>query len=244
MILKPVQSRRVFEDAADQIRRLIFGREFPAGSKLPAERDLARRLEVHRSSLREALKRLEAEGLVDIRRGDGAYVRDFTREANLSSLEAFLIMPEGKRQEVFRGIQEFRILVQKEMARLAALRRARENLDEISRILEQEQGEADPVRFRELDWSFALAVAHATKNVTFTLALNSVRDLHERWGSVYFSVPGTIRISHRFHRLIARAIAKGDDRRAASLMERLLEYSNPILIENIPKLLLPEGTAP
>ena len=125
MKLRPIQTKRVSDDVATQLRQLIFAREFPPGVKLPPERELATRLDVHRSSVREALKRLEGEGLLDIRRSDGAHVRDYLKEANLATLEAFLFSPEGMKLDISRGIQEFRVLIQKEMVRLAAMRRRR-----------------------------------------------------------------------------------------------------------------------
>lgn len=241
-MLRPVQFRRVSDDVAEQIRNLIFSREFTTGGRLPPERELAVRLEVHRSSVREALKRLEGEGLVEIRRGDGAYVRDYLQDANLASLESLLFSSEGQRSSLFRGIQEFRILVQKEMARLAAARRTEDNVAEIAGILSGEEATNDPHTFRELDWRFFLAVARATQNGMFPLVLNSVRDIHERWGVVYFSVPDTVAITRRFHRLLARAIRIRDERRAASIMVKLLEYSNPILLDNLPKYFFAGGS--
>lgn len=237
-MLKPIEAKRVSDDVADQLRQLIFAREFSPGTRLPPERELAVRLEVHRSSVREALKRMEGEGLIEIRRGEGAYVREYLKEANLQSLEAFLFSPEGHKLGILGGIQEFRLLVQCQMARFAAERRRDENLAEFDTVLAAMERETDPHKFRALDWAFALAVARGTQNVIFTLVLNSVQDLHRRWGAVYFSAPGTIENTRRFHRLIVRAIRRGDGARAASVMKRLLDYSNPILMENIAKVLL------
>ena len=237
MLLKPVQTRRVSKDVADQLRQLIFAREFAPGKKLPPERELAARLEVHRSSVREALKRLESEGLLEIRRGDGTHVLDFLKEANLATLEGFLFAPQGLKSDFFQSIQEFRVLLQKEMARLAARRRKRSDLTELQSILKEAESVDDPPRFRALDWAFFQNLARATQNILFTMVLNSVREIHERWGSLFFAVPDTIKTTRRFHRLLANAVRRKDERRAASVMEKLLEYSNPILLESLPKAL-------
>jgi GntR family transcriptional repressor for pyruvate dehydrogenase complex len=239
MMLKPVETRRVSDEVAHQLRTLIFSREFAAGTRLPTERILSKRLRVHRSSLREALKRLEVEGLVEIRRGDGLYVRDFMKEANLAALESFLFAPQSRQLEIFRCIQEFRLHFQCEMGRLAALRRTDADLAAIDEVVAAEGKCRDPQEFRTLDWAFAQAVARATQNVIYTLCLNSVREMHERWGGIYFSAPDTIEKTRRFHRLIARAIRARRDARAASVVRRLLEYSNPILLEGLAKFLVP-----
>ncbi len=71
---KRIEPRRLYQQIADQLRALIRNGEFPAQSRLPAERDLAQQLGVSRPSLREALVALEIEGSVEIRTGAGVYV--------------------------------------------------------------------------------------------------------------------------------------------------------------------------
>lgn len=71
---KMMETRRLYQQIADQIRELIDSGEFPAGARLPAERELAQRLGVSRPSLREALIALEIDGSVEIRMGSGVYV--------------------------------------------------------------------------------------------------------------------------------------------------------------------------
>ncbi len=74
MPIHSIEPRRLYRQIADQIRTLIRAREFPAGTRLPPERDLARQLGVSRPSVREALIALEVEGLVEVRIGSGIYV--------------------------------------------------------------------------------------------------------------------------------------------------------------------------
>lgn len=72
--IKPVETRRLYQHIADQIRALLLNGNFPVGSRLPPERDLAQQLGVSRPSLREALIALEIAGSVEIRMGSGVYV--------------------------------------------------------------------------------------------------------------------------------------------------------------------------
>ena len=74
--LKPVESRRLYQQIADQIRDLIDRGGFEAGTRLPPERDLAQQLGVSRPSLREALIALDVEGRVEVRSGSGVYVSE------------------------------------------------------------------------------------------------------------------------------------------------------------------------
>jgi GntR family transcriptional repressor for pyruvate dehydrogenase complex len=71
---QPIESRRLYQQIADQVRALIQRGDYPAGSRLPPERDLAQQLGVSRPSLREALIALEIQGSVEIRMGSGVYV--------------------------------------------------------------------------------------------------------------------------------------------------------------------------
>ena len=76
MPLYTIESKRLYRQIADQVRALIEQGEFPRGTRLPAERDLAQQLGVSRPSVREALIALEVEGLVEVRMGSGIYVRE------------------------------------------------------------------------------------------------------------------------------------------------------------------------
>src|SRR3546814_20414515 len=66
--------RRLFEDVADTIRRLILDGTYPPGTRLPGERELSERFEVSRVTIREAEIALQATGWIHIRTGAGAYV--------------------------------------------------------------------------------------------------------------------------------------------------------------------------
>jgi DNA-binding FadR family transcriptional regulator len=79
MPLQTIEPRRLYRQIADQLRVLIDGGEFPAGARLPPERDLAVQLGVSRPSVREALIALEVEGRVEVRMGSGIYVRAIRR---------------------------------------------------------------------------------------------------------------------------------------------------------------------
>ena len=76
MPFQPVDSRRLYEQVADQIGALIRAGEFAPGQRLPAERDLAKSLRVSRPVVREAMIALEIGGLIEVRIGAGAFVRD------------------------------------------------------------------------------------------------------------------------------------------------------------------------
>ena len=86
---RPPARRRLHEAVADQLRDAILDGRFPAGTKLPPERELAEEFQVNRTSVREAIKVLEGLGLVRVRQGDGATVCPLV-EASLDVLGAMI----------------------------------------------------------------------------------------------------------------------------------------------------------
>ena len=103
MPIQPVEPRRLYLQIADQVRSLIAAGEFPPGSRLPAERELAKRFGVSRPTLREALIALEVEGYVLVRPGSGILVTtqkraapdDYSGEGPLEILRARIVI-EGE----------------------------------------------------------------------------------------------------------------------------------------------------
>ena len=81
MPLQLVEPQRLYRQIAEQLRALIGKGEFAVGTRLPAERDLAKQLGVSRPSVREALIALEVEGWVEVRIGSGVYVQNRSRRA-------------------------------------------------------------------------------------------------------------------------------------------------------------------
>ncbi|WAI81579.1 MULTISPECIES: FadR/GntR family transcriptional regulator [Achromobacter] len=119
--LQAVASTRLYRMIADQIAARIKAGDFPAGGRLPAERELAEQLQVSRASVREALIALEIEGYVDVRVGTGVFVcqpredgqyQDATPTAAADSVEATDIGPFD--------LLETRLLIEPECAALAA----------------------------------------------------------------------------------------------------------------------------
>ncbi len=74
--LRIVRAKRVYEQIAEQIEAMIRSDAYRPGDKIPPERDLAKTLGVSRPSVREAMIALEAAGLIEVRVGDGTYVRE------------------------------------------------------------------------------------------------------------------------------------------------------------------------
>src|SRR6188768_1118564 len=139
-MLKPVEKQRVAEEIAEQLRSLILNGQYPPGSKLPPERELSKRLHVNRASLREALKKLEHLGLVRIRQGDGTRVENFMETAGIELVRYLVPFAQSAYPEIIRDALEFRRLVAREVARLAATRRQTDDLDRLRDLAARADG--------------------------------------------------------------------------------------------------------
>src|SRR5437660_7034443 len=157
MPIQSIEPRRLYRQIADQIRTLIRSGEFPAGSRLPPERDLARQLGVSRPSVREALIALEVEGLVEVRIGSGIYVLTPNRNA----LDEIDQQTTSGPFELLRA----RWVIEGECAALAAKSAKKAQLAAIEEALElmqrEMEGETQPLNADRL---FHLRIAEGTGN--------------------------------------------------------------------------------
>ncbi|MGN4107690.1 FadR/GntR family transcriptional regulator [Burkholderia gladioli] len=98
MSIQPIQNRRLYQQIADKLGALIEAGDFPPGSYLPPERELAEQFGVSRTSVREALIALEVSGRVSVRVGDGVKVRQPEAGAVPARAAAYGIpdVPDGK----------------------------------------------------------------------------------------------------------------------------------------------------
>jgi GntR family transcriptional repressor for pyruvate dehydrogenase complex len=130
---RPPHRRRIHEDVAEQLRDAILDGRFPAGQKLPPERELARDFQVNRTSVREAIKVLEGLGLVSVRQGDGATVQPLI-DGSFDLLAPLVFRGGRVDAQAFAEVMEVMRPLLFEMARLALQRHTAEQIDELRRL--------------------------------------------------------------------------------------------------------------
>ena len=119
-MLRPIEKSRRSDQVFAQLLDGILAGEFAPGAKLPPEREICERLNVNRTSVREAVKRLQQARLVEVRQGSGTVVRDYRLYAGLD-LIGDLLAPAGRlNRRALRSVLEMRLLLGPELARLAA----------------------------------------------------------------------------------------------------------------------------
>src|SRR5260370_17760571 len=102
MEIEPVKSTRIYEEIVRQVKRLIAEGKLKSGDRLPPERDLAEKFMVSRTAVREALRALEGSGLIDVRAGEGAFVRDVSVETLIESLPLVILPHREAVKDLFQ----------------------------------------------------------------------------------------------------------------------------------------------
>jgi DNA-binding FadR family transcriptional regulator len=165
MPLQAVESQRLYRQIAGQLRGLIAQGEFAAGSRLPAERDLARQLGVSRPSVREALIALEVEGWVEVRIGSGIYARPHAAANGNGRLNGHGAHNGGDGEWGPLELMRARELVEGEVAALAARHARKAQVAAMATALVRMQDDAAAgVVPREGDEAFHNAIADACGN--------------------------------------------------------------------------------
>ena len=230
MALQPVNRRSVPEDVFEQILAEVLSGEMQPGESLPSERRLAEVLGVSRPAVREALKRVVAAGLVEVRQGDATTVRDFRRHAGLDLLPRLLIRDHQLDVSVVRSILEARLHNGPKVAELAAQRRSSELIERLTDTIEALEVDADAVEQQQHAMAFWDHIVDGADSIVFRLMFNTLRTAYEpalpALATLMAAEVGRI----ESYRDLAAAIAAGDPGAAEAAARRLLEPATAALM--------------
>ena len=185
------------------------------GDRLPSERQLAEVLGVGRSVVRESLKALTLLGLIDVRQGDGTYLRRPASDLVARSIEWGLLLGDQQIEQLAEARYHLEIV----LVELATRRRDQADIAELARLLDAmdaaEPQSAD--RFIESDIAFHLAIARAAGNEPLAGVMSSIASLLDAWmHQVAATSPSHNPASE--HQAIYEAIKAGDVERARAAM--------------------------
>jgi len=230
MKLKPIQRSRLYESAVDQIRSLILADNYKPGDRLPSERELAEQLSVGRPSVREALRILGAMGLIEIRVGNGTYVRDVTLLPYIESLVAHISSRLKVREENILKLWDVRKILETGNVGLACSRMTPQRLDKMAQcVQEMEKNIKNREIFISTGVQFHREIAEATDNEILIMLWNNVwdlilrSDLYRRRSSPRFRMRHSPPQSLEDHRRIYRALSRGDQAESLRAMGEHLE---------------------
>src|SRR5206468_326238 len=174
MGIEPIKSTRIYEEIVRQIKTMISEGRLKSGDQLPPERDLAEKFVVSRTSVREALRALESLGFVEIRPGEGTFVR----EMSVDSLVGPLALVMTAQREAIGELFEARRVLEPAIASLAATRATPEEVQEMKRILDDQANEiGDGKTGLAQDAAFHEAIGTAAHNRAITRIVHALMDL-------------------------------------------------------------------
>ncbi|MFA9558726.1 FadR/GntR family transcriptional regulator [Evansella sp. AB-rgal1] len=214
--------QKMYLNIVKEIDSIIRLDQLSPGDKLPSERELAERLNVGRSSVREALRALELLDLIETRKGEGTYIKESGGHRIAEVLASFFFRDTKAKQDVM----ETRRIIEVEAVRLACMRASKEQLDKLEIILEESKkkwtsGEL-PV---EEDFLFHKTLVESSHN---KLLLNIWRPLVD-YSKVAIreslSREGRIGNSIQEHEAILRALTSKNDEDAVCYLRTHLENS-------------------
>lgn len=229
MALQPVSRRSVPEDVFEQILAEVLSGEMAPGESLPSERRLAEVLGVSRPAVREALKRVAAAGLVEVRQGDATTVRDFRRHAGLDLLPRLLIRGGELDVGVVRSILEARLHNGPQVARLAAERRPAELIGLLDDTVTALENDADPVGQQRHALAFWDHVVDGADSIVFRLMFNTLRAAYEPTLPALATMMAAEVGQGPSYRKLAAAIETGDPVAAEAAARQLLEPATEAL---------------
>src|SRR5690554_3635569 len=216
MEIGQIQQRRLSDNIVEQLETMILEGTLQPGQRLPAERALAEQFGVSRPSLREAVQKLVAKGLLISRQGGGNYVSD---SIGSSFSDPLLSLLEGH-PEAHRDLLEFRHTLEADCAYYAALRATEldhQHLREAYEALQACYASGDTGGRAEegaADARFHLAIAEASHNIILLHTIRGLFDLLKRnvvtnIGGMYALRPETRQMLMRQHQQLFEAIIEG-----------------------------------
>lgn len=195
------------------IRGAIESHALAVGDKLPSETQLAQQYGVSRPVLREALRGLQALGLIVSHTGKGSYVAS-NRPVENPMFGSYSL----------RDLLEVRHHVEIPIAGYAALRHTDDDLDMLESLIDRMESETDSIAWVALDTLFHITIAQASANPAFRKVIEEVRDALSRQSRVLNQVGGRREVSNAEHRRIVEAITAGDDELARQAMTDHLRH--------------------
>ncbi len=221
--------RYLYNEIVEYIQEMIRGGEFRVGGRIPPERSLARRFGVSRNCIRQAIQALSEKGILESRRGAGTYVCAPDRTVPIDSLTP----PVEIQKDLVRDIIQFRIMLEPQIAALAATRITSEELDRLKIIVcDQDRRNLAGDDDSSLDAEFHLLLAKASRNRIVQRVVGMMNEIINESRSEPLQSEERRRASVIGHIRIIDAMEKGDPRMACQAMKDHLLSVERIVLGN------------
>jgi len=215
-----LRTERKYEKIVQQILYLIDDGQLSPGDQLPAERSLAEELGCSRTSLREAVRVLESEGLIISKLGGGRYIQGMDQRipyqfSRSDTLEKSAIL----------HFLEARETIEPKIAELASLRATKEDIEKLEKILDKMEKNLKDTDERSLaDSNFHMALAEATQNFVFVAMMEANLQMIKQVRKQTLVTETRSDQALSEHRIILQAIKDGEPQHAAQAIKEHLKY--------------------
>ncbi len=226
-MLEPSRADSSKKVSVQRLENLILSGKLTIGEKLPPERELALQLGVSRPVVHEGLVEMAAKGLVTMKPRVGTTVNDYRKEGSLAILSSLFNYHNGQLSpHLLNSLLEMRLLFEVEAARLAARRRTPDQLAELRDLLEAEEKNPpeDTQSLTDLDFTLHHLITLASGNLLYPLILNSFRQVYTNLAGQFYTQPSVAAVVLDYHRELAAAVEKRDEKSAAHIMKNMLDH--------------------
>lgn len=211
-----IQSSKLYEQIAEQIKQRILRGELRTGDRLPTENELAEQFGASRTAIREAMKTLAQQGLIDTRPGRGAMVINATAQAMRHSLELLMRVEHAGGSA---DVMEVREMLEPEIAALAARRATQDQVTAMQEAVQaMDASLQDADAYIAADNQFHRALAQGTQNVLVLALVDSIVDLLSGQRKQIFAVEGGPVRGQLNHKRLLDAIRHHDPEAARQAM--------------------------
>jgi GntR family transcriptional regulator, transcriptional repressor for pyruvate dehydrogenase complex len=221
ILLKPIRRVRLYENAVDQIQTLILRKRYKPGDRLPSERSLAQQFHISRHSLREALRILDVMGLIEIRVGDGIYVKEVDFLPYIESLNLSIRNRLQIEQDTFVKLWEARKILEVGMVELAAKQINESFLKSLQWCIEEmKKNIAHRDAFISSGIRFHRLIAEIGRNEVVILVWDMLANLMRKSQTKIYRISLSPQNALAAHRKIYLALEARDSRKAVEAMKK------------------------
>lgn len=219
MSINKVNKQNISDLILQQMKEQILNGEWKSGEKLPSENELTELFGVSRISVRQALQKLTAIGLIETKIGEGSFVKKLSPGIAMNHLIPTLYLSSNSLNEVL----EFRKIIEGRVVELACLKAVQEDIDNLEKIyFNMEKFKDDLEKFAQEDYNFHIALSNITKN---SIIIHLYAIIHEEL-SMAFKEIITIRGNKAglyYHKLILDAMKEKNCEKAKKFMDEHME---------------------
>ncbi len=219
MPIKKIVRKSIGDQVFEQLKEQILNNEWQRGEKMPSENELASLFGVSRITVRQALQKLTALGLIETRPGEGSFISNAVPGTSMQPLIPVAYLSDNALMEVL----EFRWLLEGNVAGLAAMKADGQSVAELEKAYAaMEQDKEDLESFSKADLHFHLLLARMTQNPLIVQTFHIIQDVLAGAFSRIVSKRGNTAGLH-YHRLILEAVRAGNAGEAKRIMDEHME---------------------